>query len=440
MSRMGRYPPRQRSRALVVLVALILSACSGTVAGTPTPPAMATPAPTGTATRGSTATPPSATTSAPRATATVRDRGVTGHVAVGGEIAFTLLADFRLVAVRLGDGEVIAEASLASWSRSPGAAGQVMALGPDGRRLFVLVAGESGDPGLVVAVDVGTATVEAIHPLPREIAYRGLAAGSLTGRLYLFGNRPERGGPPPSPGPPRFGTPAADVVVTVLDPASGAVEATWTAREADGRDWRVYQGAVSGDERQIVVSYHGPDTTGIDRFDVAARARMPCEGEERPGRGCIGAHGGFRLTDDGLLAATGTGVILEYDREGRMRRGWDTGLDRTHLMEFAVDDRAGRLYAVGSCGYVAGFSAVALAGGGVPAGLTAAGEWQWRVPPAPPLVTADESCGERLAAGRETLIVASEGALLFIDTRTGQAVRRVATPAEPLDVSIAIAR
>ena len=58
------------------------------------------------------------------------------------------------------------------------------------------------------------------------------------------------------------------MVVTVLDPDRGTLEATWPAREAEGHDWLVYQAAVSGDERDLFISYHGVNTTGIDRFTV----------------------------------------------------------------------------------------------------------------------------------------------------------------------------
>src|SRR5207248_2446692 len=137
---------------------------------------------------------------------------------------------------------------------------------PDGERLFVLV---PGAPDQVVVVDVATIAVRATYPLAADGSlFRSLVVGPATGRLYLFGNRADPRVPTPTPGPPNNGQGAAGVVVSVLDPARGTLEATWTAREAEGRDWLVYQAAVSDDERDLFISYHGVDTTGIDRFTV----------------------------------------------------------------------------------------------------------------------------------------------------------------------------
>src|SRR5439155_5294524 len=120
-------------------------------------------------------------------------------------------------------------------------------------------------------LDTATAEPLGSHQLAaRGGVFRSLAVGPITGRLYLSGNR------------------AGRVVVMVLDPDTGTVLTDWTARERDGRDWSVYQGAVSDDERDLFISYHGTNTTGIDRFTIVGDGLQRCRGGRRPNAGCLG--------------------------------------------------------------------------------------------------------------------------------------------------------
>ena len=75
-------------------------------------------------------------------------------------------------------------------------------------------------------------------------------------------------------------------------------------------------------------------------------------------------------------------MILDVDSYGAIRTGFDTGLEGNHLMEFVVDPMAERLYAVGSCGYSGGFSAVSVRQAGVLMTPNNLGEWSWPRPPA----------------------------------------------------------
>ncbi len=347
-----------------------------------------------------------------------------------GSIVFALLADGHLLAVRAANGTVMATRTLTTAPIPTDllAAGHYLARSSDGRTLYALV---PGDPAYLASVDVATARVQMRYPLARGLLARSLAIGPTTGHLYVFGNRPE-------PATTPFGTPVEDVVVQVLDPRNGRLVAHWTARHADGHDWYVYQGDVDHDERHLFISYHGPDTTGIDRFTMDRSGLRRCTSASPSthhiGSGCFHTHGGFTLFGNDILAATGTPLIPEMNQTGRIVRRLDTRLTGNHLMEFVVDDKADRLIAVGPCGYTGGMSIVALA----------RGQTRVLVSPQPD----NAICGERFVRGPAHLLVVGKtaemvpqrglpGALLFVDVQTGRLRRTVETPAEPLDVFIA---
>lgn len=365
------------------------------------------------------------------------------HAGPARSIVFALLADNHLLTVRLDTGAVVARLRLGPVPLSSSGAGQgpvpasssgaghYLALSSDGRTLYALA---PGDPASLSVVDVATVRARARYQLPHGLLASGLAVGPATGRLYVFSNRPERGTTP-------FGTPVEDVVVQALDPRHGRVVAHWTARRAAGHDWSVYQGAVAPDERHLFISYHGSDTTGIDRFTVGRgglqRCSSPPSAHPQIGAGCLPTHGGFTLDGAAVLAATGTPLILELTQTGRIERGLNTRLTNNHLMEFVVDGRGRELYAVGPCDYAGGVSAVGLA----------TGQTRLLVPPG-----AGGPCGARVALGpRAAVLVVGtttasvlypsiRGALLFLDTRTGTVRRTVSTPSEPADVLVVTPR
>jgi hypothetical protein len=360
---------------------------------------------------------------------------------------FVLLRNSRLVAVRIADREIVAKLRLArtpSRETRRAITDRVLALSPDGRTLYVLLTGwgeAEGEPAAtddrIVAVDVATVAVTATVPIEdSKGVYHGLAVGPRSGTLYLFGNR------------------AGAAVVARVDPATGKRLAGWTAREEDGHDWWVYQGAVSADERSLFLSYHGENTTGIDRFALDGGSLRRCPAPiDRPDRPCIGAHGAFALDDGGLVVATGDSSLFVMVRtDGAVRGAVDSGLKNNHLTEFALDEAAGRLYAVGPCGYTGGFSAVDLAGAGT--FEVDAPHLTWTKPPSPPLVLVgkgDGLCGERLVIGGDGTVVVSrtnniglfgvhsERDLLFVEATTGKVIGDVNTPALPLDLLIASA-
>jgi len=282
------------------------------------------------------------TSTTPLPTGTVKAVASTG---LRGAVV-ALLADNRLIAVRPTDGQVLVEQTLGAPPPALVGAGHYLAMSPDGKLLYVLPYAVAGTRSSVVEIATATARVQASYLLPASgMVYRSLAVGAKTGRIYLFGNR------------------GSSVVITVLDAHTGAARISWTARPADGHNWLVYQGAVSSDERQLLVSYHGPDTTGVDVFTWQGQALQRCPSPPfssvDAGFGCLRSHGGFTFYGAGIPAATGTSLIEELDLHGGLHQAFDTRLVG-HLMEFVVDAHRQRLYMIGACGYVNGFSAVDL--------------------------------------------------------------------------------
>jgi hypothetical protein len=323
---------------------------------------------------------------------------------------FALLADNSLAVVSEYSAVARIEelGSSATQSQQPAhiAAGHYLAISTDKRSVFVLVGGAT-TPARVAIVDATNGRLAKTFALDPMITFRSLAVGKRTGRIFLFGNR--------SPGPDHSGE---DVVAAAFDPESGRMEASWTIRPANGRDWFVYQGGVSPDELHLYVSYHGPDTTGIDVFDPAS-SRLECT-VGNYGTGCIQSHGGFALDANHIVAATGGSEMIETTPTGQIEYRFDTGLANNHLMEFTIDWSAQVLFAAGSCRYVAGFRALRISSG-----------------TRHPLVSTNDYrvCGERSALGPDSQIVIGKiDALLFVDQSTGQIMRTVATPAEPVDV------
>lgn len=341
---------------------------------------------------------------------------------------YTLLADNRLVA--LLPGRTTVEHRLGTTPRVP-SVGRYMELAADGETLFVLAPGSPGRPAHVAVIDARTARLRALITVQdADTTYRSLAVGRRSGKLYIFGNR------------------ARDAIVRVIDPGSGAIEDEWLARRSGGRDWYVYQGAVTHDETAMYISYHGPDTTGIDRLAIGKRALEQCPRATEPGVGCIRGHGAIEILPDGLLVASGEDSLLMTDEMGRLLREYDTGLGDNHLMEFALDADARHAYIVGSCGYTGGSAAIELTSGRLSAPV-ARSTPRILVAPAPRWdVEEGRICGERLAVTPTgTLIIAqtarpapnpgAPGALLFLDKGTGRLEDILRLPSEPVDVLVA---
>lgn len=150
-------------------------------------------------------------------------------------------------------------------------------------------------------------------------------------------------------------------------------------------------------------------------------------------------HGAVEARGTRLLATAGDPpYILDLRANGRLVRRFDSQLEGNHLMEFALDQRQSRLFAIGSCGYSGGLSRLDLSS----ATITLFGY------PAPREVDVDGNrqgiCGERVSVGSALVAVAKtqrpvpvadrRGQLLFVAAESGELAHSVPLPSEPVDV------
>ena len=273
----------------------------------------------------------------------------------------------RLLRISLPGGEVERERTLGrrlpdraidkrDSIRPNAAAGPLLAAAPGDRAVVVLVRKPAPGRDRVAVVDAASLATRCSYPLEADVRYSGLLVGR-SGRLYAFGNR-QAGG-----------SGRWDAVLTIVELETGAVLASETVREAErgkwrgwGTDWFAYGGALSADERRLILSYHGRDTTGADLFRISAGSRVAASGraERRcrgrgtrwpcgPGRTDIPrVHGAVAAVGTGFVGTAGEWGLLRLDRRGRVVRRMSL-MPGDHLMDFALDGARSPLY-VSSCG------------------------------------------------------------------------------------------
>jgi hypothetical protein len=273
----------------------------------------------------------------------------------------------RLLRISLPGGEVQRERTLgrrlpnrAGDTQDPiranAAAGPLLATAPHSNAVVVLVREPAPGRDRVAVIDAASLETRCIYPLEKGVRYSGLLLGR-SGRLYAFGNR--RAG----------GARRWDAVLTIVDMETGAVAASQTLREAKrgkwtgwGTDWFAYRGALSADERRLILSYHGRDTSGADAFRISPGSRVSASGRaERRcrGRGPRWPCGPGRPTSRSCTAlsrrskrdswgTTGERGLLRLDRRARVVGGMPVSL-HDHLMDFALSDARSVLY-VSTCG------------------------------------------------------------------------------------------
>jgi hypothetical protein len=249
-----------------------------------------------------------------------------------GAIAYTLLTTGHLLLVSIDDGKILQDVALANSSPQLLTQVHAMALTPDGATMYVLVQ-DATRTGRVAAVDTASQRVLRTIEVGTGADYRSLDVGQRSGLLYVFGNQ------------------GGAALVWIIDPTGRIPARQVLARPADGRTWFVYQGLVNADESALFISYHGPDTTGIDRFDLLDGSYVRCSPAPYPTAGCLDGHGSMRFVGDRLVATTGEGPLLALDPiTGAIADRYDTGVEANHLMAFGVDLTQQRLYVIGSCG------------------------------------------------------------------------------------------
>ncbi len=375
-----------------------------------------------------------------------RSPSISSALAAAGDKVFALRADNVLLA--FGDSsDTPVELPLASPPPSESFYGtRLIATSLDQSLLFVLVMSDAQSHQSLAVVDAGRMKLLKAYSLEGDVKFRGIAIGKRTGRIYLSGNqiRISRS-PRMHPNNPDVGDP----VVSVLDAEDGSIVHRWIPGLPDEFDWVVYQAEPTQDERHILVSYHGANTTGIDSFEVTQDELLRCKNRQNARCGCTFAHGAFFQMGDRLFAATGRPGILEYE-SGVLDRVFDTQLEGNHLMKFAVDRERQGIYAVGSCDYAGGLSVLKLSDGGQRANMNADGRsWQVLGNPVPKpqiFIKNREICGERIAVEDGSLIVVAQthgpgsldipGGLLFLDGGTGRLISRFTSASHPIDAVI----
>jgi hypothetical protein len=287
----------------------------------------------------------------------------------------------------------------------------LMAFTSDKARVAVLVRGSTSQ---VVIVDATTGRELARHSLATGLIYRGLDVGPISGRVYVFANRelsPDRG---PAEGPP------SDAVVTVLAPDLTLL-VTQTVRPSAGFDWFVYQGATDPSETHLLISYHGPDTTGVDLIAInGERIVDPCT---KPGEGCIRSHGGFVSAGGHLYLATGSSPVIEADPSGTTVREIETGISNEHIMELAIDSTRSQMFIAGSCKYSSGLFAIDLRSLRV---RTLAKQFS-------------NVCGERVFVPGQSSLVVVDPNISVVDVGTGRLEFRLQANGTAIDGLVAAA-
>ena len=341
--------------------------------------------------------------------------------------AYVMVADNSLLRVEITGGRIVERRGLGA--KPPVRyqdARHAVALDRARDRLFALVAGVRGRADSIAVVEARTLAGRGRFRLDRGVDYRGVLLARSTGLLYAYGSRK---GPFVDP-ETRFGEYAA--VVTVLRAVDGRIVARWTVREANRLEWWTYWAALSGDERRLILSYHGSNTTGADVLTLSGTGFTPCAPTRTlsPRSGCSGVvHGMAEPYGDGFVGATGGTRVVVLDGRGEVVRSVRTGL-QTHHMDFALS-RGGRLFGIGACGKLGGLWAVGIETGS-----------NLRLRPAR---GSRQLCGSRVAVAGRRLLVATGGgappyqwirpALVGLDAR-GRTLWRVPTSAFVLDIAV----
>jgi hypothetical protein len=324
-----------------------------------------------------------------------------------------LLADRRLVEVSPARGAVERRRRVGRRTPVAGATGSYLAATRD--RLFALVPAAAGAPQVVRSFTARGLRPVRRYRLPPGIVFRSLQASRDGSRLYAAGNRGTAA---------HVGAP----VVVAIDAGSGRVVGTRAVRPAAGRSRLVLDTALSHDGALLLVSYHGPDTTGADWVPLRDPGRR-CVDRTPPSVACLTLHGGVAFRGRDVVATTGEGPLVERTLGDRLVRSWPPKLPRNHLMRFALYANDGRAAVLGGCDYAGGLSVISL------------GDGATRV-----LGYPGKICGEQVVAvDARTLVIARNplsvpqggpSELDVVDVGERKVVRRIAIPSDVVDAAV----
>ena len=257
-----------------------------------------------------------------------------------------LLANRRLVEVGVASGKVLARGRVGAGAPIAAATGAYIAAPPSRKTLFVLVPYAPGKKQDIREVAVSDLTTVRSYRLPEGVVFRSLQAGRDGKHLYVVGNRGDA---------KQIRAP----VLVVIDTASGRLLARQTLRPADGRQWLVFDTALSSDGTLLAVSYHGPDTTGADWIRLKALTER-CADTTSLGVACLSLHGDIAFRGGDIVATTGEGPLVERTLHDELVRSWPVKLPRNHLTRLALDAGAKRAAVIGGCDYTGGLSVISL--------------------------------------------------------------------------------
>jgi hypothetical protein len=204
-----------------------------------------------------------------------------------------------------------------------GLPGRYLANAPSGKEIVMLQRDAAPARDKLAILDAGTLRPRCRFILPGGNRYRAVA--TTDDRMIAFGNRPA-------------GEKNNAALYTVIDPAGGSPQ-TRVVRPPRN-DWFVQSGAVAENGRDLILSYHGSDTTGADLVRLDDPDRKPV--------GVFAVHGAAEAVGDSFIATTGSGLVRVDATSGKAQE-LDPRAEDVHLMSFALDEQGSAAY-VSACG------------------------------------------------------------------------------------------
>jgi hypothetical protein len=354
-------------------------------------------------------------------TGTFKERKAHGH-------AVALLRSGDIVVISAPDSRVQYARQHLTDVSFPTSVGHYLAVIEHGQRVVALLPGSDGHTSRLVILDLSTLKTQVIEVPPFQGGVSALAAGGRPLSVFVVGSD------------------------------SGHLQIAARVLEHSGSDqeWRIlgrwrgfptpYQATFADEVNRLYVSYHG-NGDGLDWFELRGERLEWCGRLRRhsPHNACIPAHGGFAVLPGGVIGATGSSTLRLSTYDGTLRRTIETHLVGNHLMELAVDQRRGRAYAVGPCGYAGGYSVTRFrttgAGDAIVPGVQEQTETALVVHPGTGAV-----CADRIALGEDSQwigIVAYRPSLLgpipagvvkILNAQDASVLSEERTDAPPVDI------